>query len=473
MKTKFLIFITLCFIFNNITNAFSKEITHLYTVSISKDLSTLYVKIHFGDIAFYTLYAGSRSTAKFTKNMYFASNKSMIYTPQGDEIKLKQNAASQTLYYEFDISASLGKRRWDDAQKAGNDVLIPPDLWMWRPYRLKDNEHIEIQFDFPDDINFSIPGIPVGKNRYRLLSTPYDWPSAGVFGPFKKDTVSVGECLFSVAFLDGNYKTTPAELSQWIREAAQSVCNIYGDFPVKNVQILIIPVGQRGEPVPFGMVVRGYGISVNFYVDSSRPLKEFIADWTATHELSHCLLPLIDRDDAWLSEGMATYYQYILMGRDGRLSEQETWQRIYDGFQKGLKGTRGISLKLTSENMHEYRAFRYVYWSGAAMLLKADVALRLESKDKKSLDQVLKEVQKNCLNENRSWAGLEMMQLFDRFAGTSVFMDIYNNNILSKDFPVDDSYWAKLGVIVRNGVVALNNQAPYADIRKSILKPDH
>ena len=158
------------------------------------------------------------------------------------------------------------------------------------------------------------------------------------------------------------------------------------------------------------------------------------------------------------------------MGRDSRLTEQETWQRIYNGFQKGIRGSRGETLKSTAENMREYRAFRNVYWSGAAMLLKADVALREQSNGDKSLDWILKKVQQHILPEKRKWSGLEMMHTMDSLGNTSVFTDIYNDHIHSKDFPVDVDYWAKLGILINDGIITLKDKAPFAHIRKSILK---
>jgi len=462
----------ICIFFTSL-QLYAGKIIHSYTVSISKDLNTLYVKAHFGPTDFYYLYSGSKASAKYTKKMYFISDKSHIYKPENEELELSQNAAGQTLFYEFDLSAALGKQRWSAARLVGDDISIPPDLWLWRPYSLQENEHINVHFDFPTGIKYSTPWIPLGNNTLRIPDTPVDWPSASVFGTFTTDTIRIKNCSFAVSFMDGTYKTTPAELKEWLKGAARSVCNIYGDFPVNHVQILIFPGKPGSEPVPFGMVLRGGGITINFYIDPSRPLEEFIADWTATHEMSHSLLPMTDRQDAWLSEGLATYYQYILMGRDKRLTEQQTWQRIYNGFQKGIRGSKGMTLQETAHKMHRLRAFRYVYWSGAAMLFKADIALRQQSKGEKSLDTVLKEIKKNILPQNKSWSGREMIKIMDSLSQTTVFSDIYKQCINSHDFPVQENFLKKLGIIIETGQVKIDNNAPLAYIRKNLLENDH
>jgi len=458
------------FIFLLLSGLHSKDIIHTYTVSISKDLNTLYVKAHFGESDFYYLYAGSKAAARYTQNMHFIEDAYTIYKPQYEELSLNKNAAGRTLSYIFDIRSSIGRERWTSTRKVGDDVVIPVDLWLWRPLSLKENEHIEVYFDFPPGINFSSPWKRVAKNRYRIYPTPLDWPSATAFGTFVVDTVRIKNCVLSVVFMDGSYKTTQKELKEWLTGAARSVCQVYDSFPVDNVQILVFPGRPGREPVPFGMVIRGGGITVNFYIDPSRPLTEFIADWTATHELSHCLLPMTDRNDAWFSEGLATYYQYILMGRDGRLDEQQTWQRIYNGFQKGIRGSKGMTLQNTAEKMRQMRAYRYVYWSGAAIFLKADVALRKTGGAQKSLDSVLKRVRQSLLPLHRSWSGREMMETMDSLAQTRIFADMYEEHMHSDEFPVDENYWAQLGVEINDGQVTLNDKAPLAHIRKNLLK---
>jgi hypothetical protein len=448
------------------------EIIHHYKVRISKNLKTLYVEAHFGDISFYHLYAGSKSAAKHTKNIRLSTpRKTTKYYASNYELKLKRNARNSILHYEFDISAALGKGRHASAYKVGKDIIVPPDLWLWRPYKLEDNEHIKVEFDFPDNIHFSVPWQPTGENTFLIDRTPYDWPAAAAFGTFSVDTVKVPGCRLAVALLDGNYSITRKEILQWIKNAASSVANVYGTFPVKNAQVLIIPGGRKREPVPFGMVVRGGGLSIQFYIDPSRPIEEFIADWTATHELSHSLLPYISREQMWLSEGLATYYQYVLMGRDGRLSERQAWQRIYNGFQKGERNSPGRSVKQTAENMGRYHAYPFVYWTGAAMMLKADVALRKKSKGKKSLDAVLRQIKKNIIPATRTWGGHEMLVEMDDIANTSIFIDLYNEHIYDEEFPVDKAYWKKLGVIIDDGEVRLTDNAPFAHIRKQIIPP--
>jgi len=396
-------------------------------------LSTLFVEAKFGKIDFYHLYVGSQNAARHTKNLNFQNHIGQkVFTPTKYELSLKRNVSNATISYEFDIKNAVGKGRRSSVRNIGNDVILPPDVWLWRPYSLEKWEHIEVEMDLPAGVNYTVPWKKIGKNLYRIDHSPYNWPTSAAFGSFDVDTLLIPGCTVTVAFFDGNYQTSKKELLGWIKNATLSVTNIYGTYPVENLQILISPGQPRREPVPFGMVVRGGGMTVHFFIDPMRPIKEFFDDWTATHELSHSLIPFIDRNQMWLSEGLATYYQYILMGRDGRMTEQQAWQRIYNGFKKGERNSTGKSIKYTTENMGDYHAYPFIYWCGAAMLLKADVALRQESNGQKSLDWVLKRIKEKLLPATRSWGGKEMLTQMNRTANTSVFVDIYNNYILEK-----------------------------------------
>jgi hypothetical protein len=340
---------------------------------------------------------------------------------------------------------------------------------LWRPEKLAKNEYIDIEFDLPEGIHISVPWKKTGPNRYLVNHAPYDWPSAGAIGKFNADSMKTSGCKIGIAYLDGDYQTSQKKLKRWLKNAIESVCNVYGYFPREHIQLILIPVGRSREAVPFAQVVRGGGFSIKFYIDPSRPLDEFIHDWTATHELSHSLLPFIDRNQAWLSEGLATYYQYILMGRDGRLSEQQAWQRIYNGFQKGKYDSRNLTLKETAESMGHYHAYRFVYWSGAALMLKADVALRETTNGKESLDTILEKCRKIFLPEDKTWNGKEMLDEMDRLSGTTIFNNLYNEYISQKDFPINNVWLEKLGILIKNSTVSLEDNTPFSAIRKAII----
>jgi hypothetical protein len=82
----------------------------------------------------------------------------------------------------------------------------------------------------------------------------------------------------------------------------------------------------------------------------------------------------------------------------------------------------------------------------------------------------LKQVRQSVLPLHKSWTGREMMETMDSLARTKIFTDMYEKHLHSVDFPVDEDYWAQLGVERNDGKVTLNDNAPLADIRKNLLK---
>jgi hypothetical protein len=301
---------------------------------------------------------------------------------------------------------------------------------------------------------------------YRLGRTPYDWRALVAIGEIETGSVQVPGSTLRLAVVDGSPPVKIDEIRTWIRRGALSVASIYEQFPISSPQVLVVPIGPWSEPVPWGQVLRGGGPSVQLFIDQTRPLDEFIEDWTLVHELSHMVLPLINYDEPWLYEGVATYYQNILRARSGELSERQAWQKHHEGFQRGKKGTRrGTTLAEASKNMMRTHAFMRVYWSGTAMALLADVHLRQQNN---SLDRALWDLKQCCLPSNRQWTSLELMEELDRLTRTKTFTRLYERHVHSDKFPDLTDAYEQLGLVVENGHVSFDNDAALAQIRRDI-----
>ena len=113
-----------------------------------------------------------------------------------------------------------------------------------------------------------------------------------------------------------------AEIIEWIEATASYVALVYGRFPNPKARIIVIPTTENSwgndSAVIFGRVTRRRGETVELFINPDRPIEEYYADWTATHEFSHLMLPLLKKRHRWISEGFASYYQNVLMLRAGR-----------------------------------------------------------------------------------------------------------------------------------------------------------
>lgn len=228
------------------------------------------------------------------------------------------------------------------------------------------------------------------------------------------------------------------KLERWVHESAVQITLAYGRFPVPAPRVVIVPSqGNRwgdDSPVPFGRVTRSDGETVELYVDVDRPLADLSADWTATHEFSHLLLPRISWRQKWIAEGFASYYQNVLMARAGSYTREQAIEKLIQGFGRG-RGSRP-ELSPNEAAQEGVRSARYkIYWSGAAIALLADVGLRERSGGSESLDVVLDRFQRCCLPSKRRWSGPELFAKFDSLIDSPIFMPLYRQHADAAGFP--------------------------------------
>ena len=252
------------------------------------------------------------------------------------------------------------------------------------------------------------------------------------------------------------------EIIEWLRSTALQVNQTYGRFPNPALRIVVIPSGRssRGgdKAVYFGRVTRQGRETVELFVNADRPIAEFYDDWTATHEFSHLMLPLLSQRYRWISEGFASYYQNVLMSRAGRYTPESAWQRLGEGFARGAESRPELTLNQASAG--GIRAARMkIYWSGAAIALLADVELRRRSGGKESLDTVLGELQQCCLPSKQRWSGIRLFEKLDSFLDEPVFMPLYRQHADAKGFPDMKPVLRDLGVRLGPDVATLNNRA--------------
>jgi len=297
------------------------------------------------------------------------------------------------------------------------------------------------------------------------------WEARTAIGRFSVESIELPGGRLRYALLPGEPAPDAAALRRWVTSGARALLSAYGHLPLPDAQLLVVPIGQGREPVPWGEVQRGGGDAVQLYIDQRRPAEAFMADWVLVHELSHLLHPHIIARDRWLSEGIASYYQNVLRARAGLMSTQSAWNALHAGFQRGIRGTRrGRSLAEVSETMMRDHSFMRVYWSGAAIALLADVELRRRSGGAQSLDTALAAFSDCCLPADRSWSARELLQQLDRLTGTTVFMALYGEYVDADDFPDLRAVYAELGLQPESATsLRLDPKAPGAATCTAIM----
>ncbi len=418
----------------------------------------------------------SKQAARFTQWVRSESRDISRYS-DGSRLTLADLPDDACISWRVNLKRASGQKDYRLAQRMDGSIVTDGSLWFWRD---DERRPILVEVVLPHGLSISTPwkeyeaphesrrGNTRGNLLFRPDPTPASWSSRIAIGHFRVQRIPVAGTGLRLAAI-GRLTTGQHEtISAWIKEAADAVASVYGRFPRQDPQILVIPIGQREQTVPWAHVIRGGGNAAEFFVDETRPLSSFREDWTATHELSHMLLPYVARNDRWLSEGLASYYQNILRARDGRLSEQQAWQKLHSGFERGRAGTSGGSLARATRS--GWGSTMRVYWSGAAIMLKADSELRLLSGGRQSLDSALAALQECCFDGERTWRARELFSELDRITGTSVFTDLYREHVMDDEFPDVEYTYEQLGLVLRSDSIRFDPDAPWGRIRYYIMK---
>jgi len=437
------------------------------TARFSDKLATVHIKLCFDgaapDRVFRHKDAGTFSSGLFHdgNRLKSSGNGSVVYLP-----RLPENAC---INWQTDLTAALKKKNYRLIMQTGGDLVMSTNLWFWKGPK---NRDIVVDIKLPEGVSISTPWEQVeqsGTNiRLRPDKTSADWESRTALGQFKIDTIKVPGAALRLAVPGKLPASQRIKIRQWIEQTVNSVTSVYGYFPQPRPQVLVVPIGPRDEAVVTAQVIRGGGLAVEFFVDETRSLDEFLGDWTATHEFSHMLVPYVSSRDRWLSEGLASYYQNVLRARDGRLSETQAWQKLYEGFKRGENGTYGGSLAQATRNGRA--STMRVYWSGAALMLMADMQLRTTTNGLHSLDTALASLSGCCMSNGITWRARDLFNQLDELTGTEILTGLYEKYVHDHEFPDMRQTWEDLGIKTHQHRVSLSNDAPLAEGRAAIMK---
>lgn len=439
--------------------------THEYVVTLAEDLRHIEVVARFG-AAVTDVSARSRSAGEFLISAHDCDRDNAL--PVVPRLVIPSDGI-RCLAYRVDVekAARLDTRyNQDDA----NTLIVRIPLWMWRP-RLGGADDVIVSFELPQGVDVSVPWQPLAgrDHSFRLTSSPQSGSAIAIFGEFSAETVRVADVDLRIVSVPSRANLIGPELVDWTRQTAEHITLAYGRFPNPHARVLLLPVAnRRGESaVQFGRVVRDGGETIELMIDPTKPEESFLGDWTATHEFSHLMLPYINRDERWISEGFAQYYQNILLARAGRYTQQIAWQKLNSGLERGRESAPDLSPNEAAGG--EARNTRMkVYWSGAALALLADVELRRRSAGKESLDDVLGRFQSCCLPSRRTWTGMELFERFDSLIEEPLFVDLYQRYADAAGFPAFRPLLDQLGIIVAGRDVHLADDAELVEIRDSL-----
>lgn len=348
--------------------------------------------------------------------------------------------AGECYHVDVDLKAAGTADRWGLGRMPDRYWRVPPSLWLWRPQTA--DAASTLRFEFPEGWSESVPWTPLAgaAHRYRLGSTPTDWPAQTAFGRFEEQTLALTGGQLRVSVLPTVDASDRQQISDWFRATAPALLANDGRLPLPDTQVLIVPLPGVAEPIPWGQVSRGGAAAVTLFVGMAAGRAGWQGDWTATHELAHLMHPFLGDRGRWLAEGLASYYQNVWRARRGDLTPSEAWRRLDAGFGRGRAVGKGAPLR---ELSMARGAVMRLYWSGAAFWLEADLALRRQGS---SLDQQLARFRDEHLPSERYWPPEDFIGALDRRAPQAGLRRLYERYAALTDFPDLSAAYRELGL---------------------------
>ena len=236
----------------------------------------------------------------------------------------------------------------------------------------------------------------------------------------------------AIVFADGAPGLDRERVMEWIRKSAGAVSTYFGQFPVRQVGLLV--VADDSTAISGGTTFGFSHSAIRIHVGRRASEAAFRDDWILVHEMTHLALPTVPRQSDWLLEGNATYVEPIARAQAGQIDSSVVWRWAIEGMPKGQPQAGDAGLDHTS-------TWGRTYWGGATFWLQAD------------------------------WTVEHVMAAGDAATETHVLSGLY---AVMRSFPapVDmANLFRRLGVDERDGAIHYNDDAPLASIRRRITEP--
>lgn len=448
-------------------------VLHQYTVRVDSTLENLSVSACFDGTAPSKLVADDTASLYLDKMQLRDPGRGSL-TVSGWEAALSDLPDNSCVDYEVQLRPETTGTQTGGPQtrRIGRDLLTSIGDWFWRPVTMPADADIEVRFELPAGVSVSAPWKTVDDNArvFRVGPAPQNWPGVVAFGGFSPIEIAVPGARLRLIMIDSPRPVLREMLRRWIERAALAVTTVYGVFPVPELQVIVAPTPRGSKPVPWAYVSRGGGSAVHFFIRPHHAESEFMRDWSAVHEMSHLFLPYLEWGDAWLVEGLPTYFQNVAMARGGLIAPEEAWRRMYAGFESGKDTGSQYTVYEATRRIGKRGLYRKVYWGGAAYMLAADLRLRELGNGTSAFADALMGIRRCCLNGSYRWRADDLVAKLDASSGTSVLSELLDEQLKSRPFPDYQAIYERLGIQMLGGYPIFVD-GPAAQYRNAIMAP--
>ncbi len=383
--------------------------------------------------------------------------------------------AGECLRLRIDLRGVAAGAARAPRSRDGADLLLPTRAWLWRPLGLSGETDTEVRVELPAGAMLSVPWEPLDRaphRHFRLDASDPSWPGMVALGPFVARDLAVGSGGLRLALTGELAPTQQQTITRHVREAAGDALAAFAPLLDARPQLLVVPVQGAREAAPFGQSLRGGGTGLMLYVDPRATLPELRGSWTLTHELVHLAHPYLGDEGRWIAEGLATWYQNVLRARAGRISADQAWRQIAAGIGRGIADPADLSLRDTSRAGPGRHTMR-LYWSGTALMMLGDIALRTRSGSPASLNLALSRYLACCRARDVRRSPRQFLAALDREVGGDTLERLYRDYADDSAFPDVAAAWQALGISVREDGTLRYDDAPSAvALRNAIMAGD-
>lgn len=386
-------------------------------------------------------------------------------TPRGEGVAVPPGQGG-CLLYVVDLDGAVSSR-WNAGFRSGRTRVVALPMWLWRPRRLSATTRYTVSVSEGSD-PITLPwslgqdeSYVLNQQAFRMLS--YATLGRSYLAEYREQGAPGHLRVVSVP--DVPRFSARDHLLPWVRRHVDVLRPFFKDAAFPSIEVLFVNDGGGGPGASFGMAARGGYRQVVLLVPTGATDAGMEGDWIFPHELVHLTMPYVRRGDAWLSEGVPTYYQEVLRGRRGSVSRAQAWCELHKGFERGRREGSGRTLRQESRDMGRTGNYGAVYWCGAALSFHADVLLRLRGL---SLDRLLQHTAQCCSWSARAWSADEVLEEFDRVDSAGTWRALVARYLDGADFPRVRDLWERMGMEVRGGMLKFT-EGLLSPIRDSIM----
>ncbi len=388
---------------------------------------------------------------------------------EDDDWKLPEDGP-RAARYRLELAAmGEAQRSHSSAMAVGGSVLAELSAWLMLPVPLPEDATLLLSVRPAPGIGFAsaleardgalaLPARALRAGGYtvfgRFGATILEPPAPGTLAGGRPGAATAR---LQLVTLDGRLELPADRLVAWVDDTAAAIARFWHGFPVDRLLLVAAPQPGRSG-VPYGRVIAGGGATMMIQLGEHATEAELREDWVLIHEFVHLGSPFVARSP-WMTEGLATYFEPIIRLRAGRRSAESLWAEFARDMPRGRAA-------IETEGLAYSR--RGIYWGGAILMLLADLEMRGRSQGLRGLEDCLRAILRDGGNATQVVSADRMIDACDRADGADTMHRLARRYAWSKGRVDLDDIWRRLGVVVENGGVRLDDGAPAAWLRRAI-----